>query len=360
MANISDIVDVQISIESAGTEPSSFSKMLLLADEPSGTGTVTMPDIAEVSNVDALISYGYTDSSDLYKAMVIAFAQSPKPESIFVAQRKVVSSEVEPIATTLARALSHGGWYGFAIAQQTPATADLTACATWAETNEKLFCFAWTTGTIPVTITNYMRTFAIYGGSADLVEGVTNTGNYFINVAWMAKCFGYDYGSETWAFKTLNGVNPSHLSSSDITGFATAGANYYTDYAGRDITYSGKTGKGEWIDVIRFRDWLIAYIGEKITSFFALNTKVAFTDAGITGVYNVLDSCLKYGQTLGGIRGSEFDGDGIESKGYTITVPLASSISSATKATRRLTGVSFVANLAGAIHFAQINGKLVY
>ncbi len=47
-------------------------------------------------------------------------------------------------------------------------------------------------------------------------------------------------------------------------------------------------------------------------------------------------------------------------RGYTITVPLASEVSASDKKNRKLSGVSFTARLAGAIHETQIKGTLVY
>ena len=123
---------------------------------------------------------------------------------------------------------------------------------------------------------------------------------------------------------------------------------------------NGVVGSGEWIDIIRFRDWLVNQITVRFVNFFATNTKVAFMDAGITGVQNVLESILQQGQAMGGIAPSSFDDDGVETPGYTISVPLARNVSASDKRQRRLTNVTFTATLAGAIHFVRITGRLTY
>ena len=75
-------------------------------------------------------------------------------------------------------------------------------------------------------------------------------------MAWFCKCFNYEPGSETWALKTLNLIEPAILTGTDMQNMKEQNINYYTTYAGKNVTQGGKTLGGEWIDVIRFRDWL--------------------------------------------------------------------------------------------------------
>ena len=126
------------------------------------------------------------------------------------------------------------------------------------------------------------------------------------------------------------------------------------------ITQNGKTSAGEWIDVIRFRDWLQEEIMVNVFNVLINRDKIPFTDGGIGIIEAQINSALKLGQQRGGITPDEYVEDGNINKGYVINVPLASNISANTKAQRLLEDVTFTARLAGAIHAINISGSLTY
>ena len=69
---------------------------------------------------------------------------------------------------------------------------------------------------------------------------------------------------------------------------------------------------------------------------------------------------LKNGQTLGGIAGTEYDDNDAAVPGYIVTVPRAASFSEAARKNRILSGCSYTARLAGAIHAVEIKGYLKF
>ena len=353
MSNIKDIVDVSINIKEPTSNPVSYSGMLIMASVPATVGAPRA--VYEISEAAELVSeYGYTNSDPLYIAADVAFRQSPSPDTIYIKEFEM-SNEVIDMEATLNAALVNSKWYGF-VSAETLTNQQITAAADWAETNRRLFGFSWPAGSIPVTITDYDHTFAIYSGNAN-EDAVYNP---YIHVALMAKCFGYDNGSETWAFKTLKRMYPSSLTEAEVRTLREANANFYQTYADKDLTMDGITGSGEWIDIIRFVDWLHGRLLQRTVEFFAANPKVPFTDAGITGVHNVVTSVLEEGQNFGGIAPTQYDENGEEVPGFTVTVPLARSVTEADRAARMLRNVRFTANLAGAIHKVKITGELVY
>ena len=117
---------------------------------------------------------------------------------------------------------------------------------------------------------------------------------------------------------------------------------------------------GEWIDVIRFRDWLAEEIKVYVLNVLVNNEKVPYTDAGIAIIEGAIRQSLRQGQVNGGIAPVEYDEEGNKNLGYTVTVPLAANISANQKASRILTDVKFTARLAGAIHVVEIKGSLTY
>lgn len=363
MSSLSDIVNVQIDIRTPVVSGESFDTILVIGPGPAdttGEGYVAPPDVGVYTSLKEVTGAGWVaigESADpVGLAAVAAFSQSPQPTKIFIAVQKLVVDVLEPVATTLDRALDYPGWY--AIAPAGIVEADFQAISTWAEANEKLFAYTTLATVNPVALTNF-RSFGMFGKTkANEVE--TPEANKYAHVAWLARCLSFSPGSETWALKTLATILPSTLSETDITTLKEQKLNYYVAYAGRNVTQLGQTCGGEWIDVIRFRDWLKNDMQLRVFNLLVLNPKIPYTNSGVTPIQNQMLASLKQGQTNGGVAEDEFDTDGNVIVGYTVTVPNAANISDAEKASRVLSGCKFTARLAGAIHATNIQGALVY
>ena len=358
MGNIDNIVDVKISLESPAMDSASFSGLLLVAQKPSKVGTEDMPDVAVVRSAKELEAFGYTTTDEAYIAATVAFNQDPRPGKIYIIARSSGASEgtSEDIAACLDRAMKNE-WYGFALAFTATAT-ETEAAAKWAEANEKLFGFAFTTGESPISGT-YNNTFGFYAG--DLVPQPERMpdGNRNAAVAFNAKCLRYDPGTETSGLNKHNGVTPSRLSSTQMGKLAGENINYYMTVANKDVTQDGKVVNGEWIDVVRFMHWLLNEVQMEVFQYMVKHPKVAFNDGGITGIHNAVQSVLQGAQGKG-IDEDTYDDDGNIIRGFTVSVPRAYKISAAKKKMRKLEGVTFTARLSGAIHITEIRGTLEY
>ena len=88
--------------------------------------------------------------------------------------------------------------------------------------------------------------------------------------------------------------------------------------------------------------------------------KVPFTDQGIALVQNAVIDALEEGVRAGGIVQDASSEDGEAEQSYTVTVPRAADLDAATRKSRKLTGVTWTANLAGALIAAKISGTLNY
>lgn len=355
--NINDVVDVTIAIESPATDSASFSNLLLVVPKPTNAGDEEMNGVIVVQSAKDLTVFGYTSDDAAYKAIAVAFNQDMRPDEIYVIAREKTLEADETIADCLDRAVSVNKWYGFALVSYTT-SSDLEAAAKWAEANGKLFGFTFTSGNCPINMSPYNNTFGFFAG--DIKESTIPDGNTYAAIAYMAKCFSYTPGSETWSLKTLRGVTASNLTPTKAKTLKDGNVNFYRTIANKDVVQEGKVGSGEWIDVIRFKEWLINKIQIDVFNYLAQNPKIAYNDGGITGIQNVLEAALSASQKNNGIDTDRIKSDGEVEKGYTITVPLASEVSASDKKNRKLSGVSFTARLAGAIHETQIKGTLVY
>lgn len=350
--SLKDIVNVQIRINTPAKSAQSFGYINLVGPGPDEVGAPTPDRIFSITDADTLLELGYTVDHPSYKAAVKAFSQIPQPKILYITTRLVVETVPEAIATCMAAALqANNEWYGWVLTAPTD-DADVVAAIEWTETQNLIYGFDRTTITLPTGLsvnTTYFRSFGFY--SPD---------NAFLSVAAMASCFSFTPGNETWALKTLGGMNINNLSSADMTTLKSLKLNYFQLYAGVGVTQTGITLGGEWIDVIRFRDWLENDMQLRLFNLLKTNPKIPYTNKGIGLVENQMIASLIQGQRQQGIAPDEYDSEGTLIPGFTVFVPNRFDISAADKAARVLNGCTFEAFLAGAIQVVNVNGSLNY
>lgn len=248
-------------------------------------------------------------------------------------------------------------WYGLAL--DSNSKAEVLAAAAFIEPTEKLFGYSTVdTEVSDNTVTTdvmsslkalaYSRTYGIF--DANRLLG-------FSALAWMGDRFaGSDPGADTWAYKTLIGVKVDDqvtaaqrnaiLSTPTSTG---KNGNIYSLIENAGRTENGKVASGEWIDTIRFLDWLRSILRTGIAQLLFSNPKIPYTDTGIEAVVNVVKGALSRGVKVGGLA------DDIP---YVVTAPTSAEVDPATRAQRLLPNVEFSARLAGAIHIVEIRGSV--
>jgi len=166
---------------------------------------------------------------------------------------------------------------------------------------------------------------------------------------WLGRQLPTDPGSTTWKFQTLATVAASALTTGEIAFADGKNCNTYTTAGGINITAEGVTTSGEFIDVIRFVDWLQARTKENVFRALAVNPKLPYTDSGIQAIVSEVEGVLRQGIFNGGINPDE---------DYIVNAPLAADVPSATRATRVLSPITFLATLAGAIHKVVVRGTV--
>ncbi len=257
-------------------------------------------------------------------------------------------------ADLAAIALEDSSWYGMLFGFGSKACID--AISDFAEANKKLY-FAQTQDSAVITLSNGADT----GGSqtiAGLLKADTKfrtaliynaKTDAFADCAWAGVCLPLDPGSETWAFKTLAGVSVSTLTATHRTNALAKYCNIYETIAGVNVTNKGTVSGNEWIDFIRFRDWLEARMSEGIFAALAASKKIPYTDAGIAVIEGIVRSWLQAGVAVGGLAADPAP---------EVTVPRAADVSSTDKSNRVLNNVKFDAVAAGAIQAVNISGVI--
>lgn len=440
MANLDDIVSVQIALQTAGVVRGDF-----------GTPMIVAPLMTFPERVRVYTSYNAASEDNLPPALLTAlsdcFGQIPRPRQVKVGRRVVLKAVIEvanlialgtysfkvngesysytadgtptkaEIATGLALAVTSdtdevitatavgdtveiawigavgsvelltnlqwgtisplaassavaddldaildedSAWYGLVLTERVKQT-QLDAAA-WTEANDRLFITATNEADVlnPALATDlisvlkntrYYRTAVLYH---------TNAATEYPDAAWAGRVFTIKPGGETWALKSLASVTPSPLTSTQKQTVVSKGGNTFEFYQEQiALTNPGKVAAGEWIDVIRFRDWLKDTIQVNMTQMMINRDKVPYTDAGIQLCVNNLRKSLQEGQNVGGIAPDELDANNNTVPGFVITYPRSVELAPSIKASRTLS-LGFTARLAGAIHVVEITGALAY
>lgn len=273
-----------------------------------------------------------------------------------VTKLTIADTTTDPgIATDLAaiQAADGTGWYGLGLASNS--AAEILAAAAFAEANNKIFSCnnsdtaiaLGTTGNVALQTktNNYARTHGLYSGSAILsYSGIGLMSQRLTDVA----------GSDTWAYKIINGVPTDNLTETQTNNIANANWNYYVSFKGQPNTIEGKTPAGAFIDIVRGRDALADEIQTNLLAAVSAQSKIGYTDAGRDYLINVvLATLLKY--TKAPINFLD-PGNGADIPAPSVSAPTVAQQSPSDRAARRFPGVTFNAKLAGAIQGMTING----
>lgn len=300
--------------------------------------------------VSGLVTTDNGTSLDLTGAAGVWFSVGVTAEMSTRLQVSNLTPDPGYAADLAAIAVVDNDWYGMLNFYNSKVNVE--AIATYAEANEKLF-IAQTQDTAIINTTE--------SGTDDVAESLESSarmrtaliwheaGNKFADAAWAGRLLPTDPGSETWHLKNLSGPTAVAMTSTQRTNGKNKNVTLYYTLGASAKTFGGKVSGGEWIDVIRFRDWLKNGIQTEVFNVLSRNDKVPFTDAGIAAIKAAVLKVLAEGVEVGGL---------VEDPAPKCTAPKAADVSSGNKALRNLPDVKFDAVLAGAIHITSITGTL--
>lgn len=205
--------------------------------------------------------------------------------------------------------------------------------------------------------TNIINSSYIAGSGSDVASNLKDTGNARVFVSyhsrphaqvsagWMGVMFPKDPGSATWHLKTVRGVPISELNSNQQAHAESKSANHYQALSGRNVTQTGITSGGEFIDTTRFVDFIRQRLREDIFATLSGVDKVPYTDEGGAVVENIVRGVIRLGISVGGFAA---DPEPV------ITVPRVADQNPVDRANRLFPGGEASATLAGAIHKMEV------
>jgi hypothetical protein len=244
-------------------------------------------------------------------------------------------------------------WYGLIL--DSNSALEIASAAAWVETKKKIMPVNSTDSEIvdvsvtddvisALTTLSYKRTPIWYSRRYSLS---------YMAAAALAVALPKDPGTLTWCFKTLVGVAVNTLKAGWRTVVENKGGNIYVPVAGKNISWQGKAPNGDFIDVVRFIDFLYARIQEDTFAVLQANDKIPFTDIGGALLGETVKTRL-----LSNVSSPTKALGLSNSPKPTVTVPAVTDVSIANKGNRHFPDVNFNATLAGAIHTTKIVGKI--
>lgn len=175
----------------------------------------------------------------------------------------------------------------------------------------------------------------------------------YSGVALAAERFPHDPGAPgaggTWHAKTLTGVSFDRLSTTQKANLRLKNYVVYISTANVSHTLDGKVAGGEYGDKIRGLDWFKIRSEEAIFAAIKANDKIPYTDRGIS----IIQSCVD------GIGAQAMANELFVPGSYSSKVLSRSQTQTVDRQNRRYRGLTWSAELAGAIHLVDpINGSV--
>jgi hypothetical protein len=253
-----------------------------------------------------------------------------------------LSAELDAIA------LENNTWY--CLLTNYNSTAYVEAASAWIEAQTKIYVFD-DVNTDSINVAVGSGTDA--GAALHTLAPMRTAGMYhqspvnMASAAWAGRVLPIEPGGETWMFKTLSGVVPSKLTTTNRNNLRARNMNWFQTVAGRNIMQTGSTFNGNYLDVVRGLDWLENDMTVAVFTTLASNDKISFDDPGISTVENDIVASLDRAVQRRILRATPRP---------LVVVPLAADVADVDKALRTLPDITFSAELAGAIHKVIVHG----
>ena len=344
-----DIVDVQITRQTASITRVGFGTLAFVFDAPSARAqrvyTFGSPDEVDASN----------DLTATAKAALsAAFGGDMAPDRVKAIYR--LADQVDPaddetyVEALAAAQVVDEDWYAVTI--ESRADTDILAVAGWVEARYKLFIAATNSADMlnPISdsdigslllAASFSRTALIYSAQA-----LTT----WPDTAWAGGQLPNDPGSVTWAFKPVRGSAGQVFTESQITALEAKRVTRIELIQGLARTVGGYTSEaGAFIDVIRGLDWLRQSMAEDIFAVLVQNGKIPYTNAGIAIIEGAVRSRLQIAINRNVL---------VDDENLTVTTPDVSATTAVDRANRVLRDVRFTARLAGALHRVIVRGTV--
>ena len=355
--DISQVVEVYISRETAQIDTASFDIPLLMVNLPdtidnSGGSPVTVPaDTSQRVRVYRdlkTVGEDFGVDSAAYKMTQKLLGNDIRPAQFMIGVKNSTETYTEGLQAIIAY---NGDWYMIAI--DSKVEGDIKEVAAVIQAERRIFGASSADVGVPdAAVTSDIGSFLHDGGyDRTFLVYHANAATEHPEVAWMGGQISEVPGSNTWCFKGGAGVQVSKLTNTQITALDAKKVNYITRLGGVNMFRTGTTSEGEWIDVMIGLDWVQARMQEQIFYRLATQKKIPFTQAGALIVEAEIRSVLSQGVANGLVA---------PAPAYTVQSPDVLAIPEVQRGQRTMGDFRFQFRLAGAVHKVIVRGVVGY
>lgn len=307
--------------------------------QENATKAVPYTECADMSEV---VTAGFDNTTDVYKAAQLMFAQNGAPKQIAVC---AVSGGADVAMADAA--LVGKGWRQLVVVSGSDAVTDVAKVSTAVEALEGKM---------------YFESFDVDDNTSLTVSGLERTVLFYCNAtedapvpvaALVGAIAGKAVGSYTAKNLILKDIAAQELTDAQIEAIHAKGGITFVAKAGDNVTSEGKVAGGEYIDVVDSKDYIIQQLAYKTQKVLNNADKVPYDNNGIAMLETVAVDVLAGAFNNGMIAANE---DGTPA--YSVNYALREDTLESDRTARKYMGGGFKFALAGAIHEAEIVGEI--
>lgn len=320
-----------------------YVQILALASPVFAGGSATQMTLSLQGSAGSRIIRMQANAAAAFFGCAIAIGSTPFMSMLQVA------SDPGIVADLIAIANASNAWYGLITTFNS--SAIVAAAAGWVEDSNKLY---------PMATGDTLVTNQALGTGSDIAqtlksEAFTRTAvmfhpatDEFADAGEIGRWFPINPGGDNWRMKTLAGVTAYTYTGTQKANLKDKFCNYYYVFGGVNVVGGeGKVASGQYIDVIRFLDWYVARLSERVANREIDLEKIPYDDDGIAIVVGEVRAQNKDGIKAGGINPGP--------PAPSVTYPRSVDVPTADKAARTLNNVNTSWELAGAINHTNVN-----
>lgn len=360
--NLNQIIDVAVYVSPVYPTRSTFNHGLII-----GTSTVISASerLREYTNINNMITDGFTLTSPEYLAAVLYFSQSPAPLVLWVGRQNTLATTPEtPLVAVQACRVANTDWYSCLVCGAADSDSELIAAYIEAATPSSTYFYTTTNTNILTPATTPSDIFVILNAlSYSRTIGIYSTQTVNAAAALMGVAMGLNTGlansAYTLKFKTLVGVTAEPVTQTQVTYIETYKGNVYVNYTGGYvIAEQGTMADGQFYDEIINLDMLTNNIQLNVMDLLISNPKIPLTNAGITQIINAINNACAQAVTVGFLAPGTWEGTTIlnlvtgqaVTAGYLTQAPSVSTLTTEERTARQSPPIYVAITEAGAVH----------
>ena len=288
----------------------------------------------EVTNLEALITAGYTAESNVYKTAQLMFMQEHAPKKIAVCSATSTAKVWLSAESNMSK-----DWRQLVVlnaGESETTVADIMATIEAQKTYPKMYYATLAADdSTELTVKGIERTVLCYYTPTESVPCPV--------AALAAEVAGLEVGSYTLNNMTVKGIKGRELSEEEIEALHEKGGITFVLSAGDVVASEGITAGGSFVDNVDGNDYIKQQIEYKTQKVFNTNLKVPYTDVGIAQLESAATDVMKDAQNKGIVETFE------------VKYALREDTTEEERAARKYIGGNIIYSMAGAIHKIEVN-----